>query len=191
MSHDPANLCGIQDSVPDSWLWVHTRRQSGKVKKERFHISVLLALSEEDAARLEDLARTCTPFVVTVQDVFLSHVERLLPTQVHCIGVTLACPALLALKDRWLDPLSAEDRRMHDPYGGRGAAGHISLAYVMSEHAAEAQQLVERLREKYLGRSGTTDRMVVESNGTQRVILLSAETSTNLQQLRKAEIAHQ
>ena len=105
----------LQSAIPDTFLWVHPTRQSGKVALDRLHVSVLLKLARprDEVARLRDVLAP-RPLRLRVTSVFVSHVERLMPEDVWCVGLEFASPDMRALKDRW----------MNDMYGAGGSTGH-------------------------------------------------------------------
>jgi hypothetical protein len=158
----------LQSAIPDTFLWVHPTRQSGKVALDRLHVSVLLKLARprNEVTRLRDVIAP-RPLRLRVASVFVSHVERLMPEDVWCIGLEFASPDMRALKDRWMNEmypggLAEKERRRHDPYGREG---HCSLVYIRGEHRAEAEGIVAGLRGEVEGTELVLETIVVEARG--------------------------
>lgn len=62
------------------------------------------------------------------------------------MGVELKCERLREVRKRWLE-VTGLPASVHVPYG-LDAESHVSLAYIHSKHAEEAQRLTEELRRK-------------------------------------------
>lgn len=79
------------------------------------------------------------PLRVTVRELFISPVERLLPERVSCIGVSFDSADVRNFKSSFLEGAADVVRTKCDPYG---ADGHISLVYVRGEHHDDAEAVV-------------------------------------------------
>ncbi|CAE8624994.1 unnamed protein product [Polarella glacialis] len=108
------------------------------------------------------------PVELKVQELFLSHVQRVRDAEVYCIGVGFASPGLRALKDAWLrqEPDEAS-RRIHDPYPN--SDGHVSLAYVQASAWEAATEFVEANRTAVEGRSFMVEAITYEDERRERM----------------------
>jgi len=166
-SHDPFQLApSIQHHVPVDWLW-HIDRpcQQGKVSPEKLHSSLLLKMPpKEGREALEAVAALTPPCEIKLTQVFVSPVRRLLPEEVHCIGVQIAAPGLTALRSAWLVKVGVpqESWAVHVPYG-LDSDLHISLAYIHSTYADAATELIKSIvGAGFIGRTMVVAEVVVE-----------------------------
>jgi len=152
----------IQTLVPDEWLW--TSGQGGKVpttpmavgpsRSGGLHCTVLLGMDTVGGRdRLRAVVASVTmPPTLTIEDIFVDRVKRLAEHDVWCVGLSLACPCIRAIRDRWLESVPADLRPSHVPYMDMGD-GHASLVYFKGEHRAQVQAAVSAGRGSLLKRA--------------------------------------
>jgi len=138
---DSLGLWALTQKVPDAWIdWSH----GGKRKPNRMHTSVILKMSEPvHLQRLQSICQAAEPMEVTVLNLFCEAVDRITDAEVYCIGVSLKSAGLRTLKTSWCSEEPEERHKLHVPYD---SDGHISLAYILSQHWEDAARFVAEHR---------------------------------------------
>lgn len=148
---DPFGIQKFLELIPDSWLWSHPNGRYGKRTSDKLHTTVFLRIkNKEDVNELARISRLTKPFYMEVENIFLSHVDRIKEDEVYAIGIKLRSPGLRVLKDNWLSLYASEARQLHDPYGEKGD-GHITIAYIQALEYNNAKTLVEENQEFFQG----------------------------------------
>eukprot|EP00928_Gymnodinium_smaydae_P011797 TRINITY_DN14318_c0_g1_i1.p1 TRINITY_DN14318_c0_g1~~TRINITY_DN14318_c0_g1_i1.p1 ORF type:complete len:740 (-),score=104.15 TRINITY_DN14318_c0_g1_i1:228-2369(-) len=174
---DALGLWELSQKVPSSWI---DERHGGRPPRHRLHLTFMLKMSKvEHLDQLEKICGEAGPAELRVNELFLSHVERIRDAEVYCIGVSFESPALRSLKDAWLECEPNEaTRRVHDPYPQ--SDGHVSLAYVHAESWDEANKFVEANKPRLQGRSYLVDAIIYEDERREQMKLFLTGTGVHI-----------
>lgn len=123
----------IDDLVPQEWRCDNKGNLSSSPIYQKYHITFLLKLSTSSKLdEIEKFLNSTPKFKVVIQDLYFSHVSRILTKNVYCMGWSVSSDVLQDLEAKCAKIMSCTPGGIHS-----------NIVYVTEEYKDKLEALVK------------------------------------------------